>query len=205
MRQINVFCISALLAFGLTNPNAFERSGSNKVDPSMDITAKAKVDHPTTTTDVRDLFTLSDAEKILGEPAHLADSGSTVPGVASKTSVNDSVLPIKRTASSYRCGYEANAVDKKTGRTGKVYFLIEQYPNISSAMTVYSYYKRSNETHPGFKEFHDLADEGWVGNSPVSVYMRKGNKITGVKVNKMTSMTSTEGFNQVVKNIAAAL
>jgi len=195
MRQIDSFCISALLAFGLTNLYAqpLTRSRSNKVD------------HPLTTTYVRDLFTLSDAEKILGEPAHLVDSVSTMSGVASKTSVNDSVLHIKRTASSYRCAYEANAKDKKTGRTGKVYFLIEQYPNISSAVTVYSYYKRSNETHPGFKEFHDLADEGWTGNSPVSVYMRKGNKIVGVKVNKMTNNTSTDGFNQVVKNIAGAL
>lgn len=195
MKQVNSFCISALLAFGLTNLSTqpFARLGDNKIDHSFIIT------------DVKDLFTLSDAEKILGEPAHLVDSGSTMPGVASKTSVNDSVLHIKRTASSYRCVYEANAEDKKTGRTGKVYFLIEQYPDISSAKAVYSYYKRSNETHQGFKEFHDIADEGWTGNSPVSAYMRKGNKLVGVKVNKVTSLTSTDGFNQVVKNIAAAL
>src|SRR5215211_2921854 len=104
MRQIHSFCISALLAFGLTNLCAqpFTTSRSDKVD------------HPLSTTDVRDLFTLSDAEKILGEPAHLADSASTLSGVASKASVNDSVLHIKITASSYRCAYEANAEDKKT-------------------------------------------------------------------------------------------
>jgi len=196
-----------MLVLGLaTLPSqSFTKRSSNKVDPSIHTTTKPGVNHRHITTDVKDLFTLPNAEKILGEPAHLADSSSTVPGVASKTSVNDSVLPIKRTASAYRCAYEANAEDTKTGRTGKVYFLIEKYPNISSAMTVYSYYKRSNETHPGFKEFHDLADEGWTGNSPVSIYMRKGNKIVGVKMNKMTSKTSTDGFNEVVKNVAAAL
>lgn len=194
MRQINTFCISTLLAFGLTNfcAQTFTTTGG-------------KIDHPLITTDVKDLFTLADAEKILGEPAHLVDSASTLPRVVSKSSVKDSVFPIKKTASSYKCAYEANTEDKKTGRTGKVYFLIEQYPDISSAMAVYSYYKRSNEKHPGFKEFHDLADEGWTGDSPVAVYMRKGNTIVGVKVNKRTSKTSTDGFNQVVKNIAAAL
>jgi hypothetical protein len=127
-----------------------------------------------------------------------------VPGVASKTSVNDSVLPIKKMAWSYRCAYEANAEDEKTGRTGKVYFLFERYPHISSAATVYSYYKRSNQNHPGFKERHDLGDEAWFGDSPLSVYLRKGNIIFGVKVNKMTSHTSSDGFNQVVRKIPAA-
>jgi hypothetical protein len=166
---------------------------------------KPRADNLAITTDPRDLFTLADAEKILGEPAHLVDSGWKAPGTGRENSPNDSVLPIKRTASSWGSAYEANAEDKKTGRTGKLYFKIEQYPNISSAMTVYSYYKRSNETHPGFKEFHDIADEGWTGNSPVSVYMRKGNKIFGIKVNRPTSKTSTDGFNEVVKKIAAAL
>jgi len=195
MRQISSFCISALLAFGLTSLCAQPAPRSaNKKGPYTLITI-----------DVRDLFTLSDAEKILGEPAHLVDSAFKAAGAGRENSPNDSVLHIKKTASSWGCAYEANAEDEKTGRTGKVYFIIDEYPDISSAMTVYSYYKRSNETHPGFKEFHDLADEGWTGNSPVSVYMRKGNNLVGIKVNRPTSKTSTDGFNKVVKNIAAAL
>jgi len=207
MTQINSLCISALLAFGLANfcYQASTRSEGNKVEQSTSTAIKPRADNLPVTTDPRDLFTLSDAEKILGEPAHLVDSGAIAAGAARENSPNDSVLPIKRTASSWGSAYEANAEDKKTGRTGKLYFKIEQYPNISSAMTVYSYYKRSNETHPGFKEFHDIADEGWTGNSPVSVYMRKGNKIFGIKVNRPTSKTSTDGFNEVVKKIAAAL
>jgi len=203
MAQINSLCISALLAFGLANFST--RSEGNKVEQSASTAIKPRADNLPTPTDPRDLFTLSDAEKILGEPAHLVDSGSVAAGSARENSPNDSVLHIKRTASSWGSAYEANAEDKKTGRTGKLYFKIEQYPNVSSAMTVYSYYKRSNETHPGFKEFHDIADEGWTGNSPVSVYMRKGNKIFGIKVNRPTSKTSTDGFNEVVKRIAAAL
>jgi len=204
MRQMDSFCVSALLALMIINPwsQPLIRPGKNIIEQS--INAAAKGVNLQDTIDVTSLFTLSDAEKILGEPAHLADSGSTGPGAASKASVNDSVLPIKKMAWSYRCAYEANAEDKKTGRTGKVYFLFEQYPQISSAATVYSYYKRSNQNHPGFKERHDLGDEGWFGDSPLFVYMRQGNIIFSVKVNKMTSHTSTDGFNQVVKKIPAA-
>jgi len=207
MRQIKLFFVPASLALwfasSCSQPSA--KPGDDKVEQSIVTAARAEVDHPLSTTDIRNLFTLSDAEKILGEPAHLTDSGSTIPGVASKYSVNDSVAPIKREASTYRCAYEANAKDKKTGKTGIVYFLVEQYPLVSSAATVYSYYKRTNENGPGFKELHDLGDEAWFGNDPLFVYVRKGNKIFVMKVNKMTSLTSLDGFNLVVKNITAAL
>src|SRR6185436_2792270 len=98
-------------------------------------TAKIETSDTLSLAKIKSLFTLAAAEKIMGEPAHLADSGSTVPGIASKSSVNDSVLPIKKMAWSFRCAYEANAEDNKTGRTGKVYFLVEQYPQVSSAAT----------------------------------------------------------------------
>jgi hypothetical protein len=204
MGQINSFCFSVLLGSGIiyscSQPSV--KPGKDKIPEPISTISKVET-HDTLR--AINLFTLSDAEKILGESAHLADSGTTTAGVVSNTSVNDSVLPIKRMASAIRCAYEANAEDKKTGRTGKVYFLIENYPNVSSAMTVYSYYKRSNEKHPGFKELHDMGDEGWFGDSPLFVYVRKSNKIFVMKVNKMTSKTSFDGFDQVVKNIAATL
>ena len=204
MAKINSLCISALLALGFANfcSQQFSKPGNDEAKPSSAFAIKAN--DTLRLTKIKSLFTLSAAEKILGEPAHLADSGSTVPGIASKTSVNDSVLPIKKMAGSYRCAYEANVEDQKTGRTGKVYFVVEEYPEVSMAATVYSYYKRSNQTHPGFKERHDVGDEAWYGDSPYSIYVRKGNKLFGIKVNKPTSKTSLDGFNQVIKNIAAA-
>jgi hypothetical protein len=206
MAEINSFFIAALLAFGLADscPQAPTRPARNKVEQSTSTATKPGAGHLPITTDPRNLFTLSDAEKILGEPAHLSDSGSTAPGVSRESSPKDSVWHIKKLASSWRCAYQANAEDEKTGRTGIVYFLIEQYPQVTSAATVYSYYKRSNETHPGFKELHGPGWERWSGDSPFSVYMRKDNKILVVKVNKMTSKTSAEGFNQVVEKIAKA-
>jgi len=207
MRQTKFFCVAASLvlwfAGSCSQPSA--KPGNDKAKQSIDTASRAEVNHPLSTTDIRNLFTVSDAEKILGESAHLTDSGSTIQGVASKHTVNDSVSPIKKEASTYRCAYEANSKDKKTGRTGIVYFLFEQYPRVSSATTVYSYYKRTNENNPGFKELHDLGDEAWFGNNPLFVYVRKGNKIFVMKVNKMTSLTSLNGFNLVVKHITAAL
>jgi len=207
MRQIKLLFVSASLALWSASScsQSSTKSGDDKVKQSKDTTARAEVGHPLSTTDIRNLFTLSDAEKILGEPGHLVDSGSTVPGVATKYSVKDSVTPIKQEASSYNCTYEANTKDKKTGRTGLIYFLIEQYYRVSSASTVYSYYKRANENNSGFKELHDLGDEAWFGNSPLFVYVRKGDKILVMKVNKMTSLTSLDGFNLVVKHIVDAL
>ena len=205
MAPINSLCISALLALGFANfcSQQFSKPGNDEPEPSFAFNAINASD-TLSLTKIKSLFTLSAAERILGEPAHLADSESTVPGIASKTSVNDSVLPIKKMASSYRCAYEANVEDQKTGRTGKLYFLVEEYPQVSLAATVYSYYKRSNQNHPGFKERHDVGDESWYGDSPYSIYVRKGNKIFGIKVNRPTSNTSLDGFNQVIKNIAAA-
>ena len=205
MRPIDTFGISALLLFRLLIPSDQSDTKYYSNNGALATTTKTKGDPSSTTTHPRDLFTLSDAEKILGEPAHLVDSGATAAGAGREDSPKDSVLAIKKTASSWGCAYEAKTQDKKTGRTGKLYFAIDEYPNVSSAMAVYSYYKRSNETHPGFREFHDIADEGWTGNSPLFVYMRKGNKIAGIKVNKMTGLTSTDGFNEVVKKIAKTL
>src|SRR5215212_81056 len=147
MAEINYFFIEGLLAFGLADScsQASTRLGGNQVEQPTTSATKLEAGHLPITTDIRNLFTLSDAEKILGEPAHLSDSGSTAPGVGRENSVNDSVLHIKKLASSYRCAYEANVEDEKTGKTGIVYFLIEQYPQVLPAATVYSYYKRSNE------------------------------------------------------------
>ncbi len=209
MRQIKLFCVPASLALWFVFTNSCSqpstRSGDDKVERSRDTVTKSKLNHQLLSTDIRNLFTLPDAEKILGEPAHLTDTGSTIKGVASKYSVNDSVSTIKRDASTYRCAYVANSKDKKTGRTGIVYFLFEQYPQVSSAMEVYSYYKRANENNPGFNELHDLGDEAWFASSPLFVYVRKGDKIFVMKVNKMTSMTSFDEFNLVAKHITAAL
>ena len=186
MGQINSFFIS--VALGL----------------SIFTTTKPGVNHSSIASDPTTLFTLADAEKIMGEPGRLVDSETVAAGLGRESSPKDSVFHIKKTASFYGCAYEANKKDEKTGRTGKIYFLVEEYPNVSSASAVYAYYKRSNEHHDGFKELQ-LGDEAWYGNSPLFVYVRKKNKLMIMKVNGMTSKTSSEEFDQVIKKIAAKL
>jgi len=201
--------VSTSLTFGIvftyscSQPSTM--AGGDKEKSRSDTVKPANGNHPLTTIHPSNLFTLSDAEKILGEPAHLTDSSSTTKGVASKHAVNDSVSAIKKEAATYGCAYKANAEDKKTGKTGIVYFLFEQYPQASSAKTVYSFYKRANENNPGFKELHGLGDEAWFGSNPLFVYVRKGDKIFVMKVNKMTSMTSSDEFNMIAAKITAAL
>jgi hypothetical protein len=149
------------------------------------------------------LFTLSDAEKILGEPAHLFERINKIKGEEPR--YIDSVSTEKRDASTYSCGYRANAKDDKTGKTGIVYFSFEQYPNDSSAKKVYSYYKRTNVNAIGFKVLYDLGDEAWFDSSPLFVYVRKKDKIFIIKVNKMTRRTSLKQFNLMAKKIAKSL
>jgi len=184
MRPINSFFISAVLVVAM---------------PTL---TKPVVNYLSIITGPTTLFTLADAEKIMGEQGRLVDSETVAAGVGRESSPRDSVYHIKKTASFYGCAYEANKKDEKTGRTGKIYFLVEEYPNVSSASAVYNYYKRSNQHHDGFKELL-LGDEAWYGNSPLFVYVRKANKLMVMKVNGMTSKTSSEEFSRVIKNIAA--
>ena len=186
MRQFNSYFISISLVLVL----------------SMATASKPETFHSLIGTDPTSLFTLSDAEKIMGEPGRLIDSQTVAVGTKRESDFMDSVTHIKLTAGFSECAYEANNKDEKTGKTGKIYFVIEEYPNVSSAAVVYSYYKRANQNHEGFREL-SLGDEAWYGNSPLFAYVRKANKIMIIKVNGTTSKTSSDAFDSVVKNIAA--
>ena len=100
-----------------------------------------------------DLFTLPDAEKILGEPAHLADSSTAH----------------REDALVYQCSYKANSEDVKSKKTGVVYFLVEQYNKVSSAQKKYSFIKTANENH-GIKVLNDLGDEAYFHTDGENFY-----------------------------------
>jgi hypothetical protein len=149
------------------------------------------------------LFTLSDAEKILGEPAHLNDSTSKAPGRAS--GFRDSMSPYKKDAFIYHCSFQANSKDIKTGKTGIVYFVIEKYPDTATAKMVYSYYEKANMGAIGYKVLDEPGDEAWFGSSPLLIQLRKDRCIFVLKVNKMTVNTSEDDFKTVAKKIADSL
>ena len=124
-----------------------------------------------------ELFTTADAEKILGEPAHLSDS--------SWRNVADTV--------EYKCSYTANAKDPKTDKTGNIYFMFEEYARESIAKDIYSFIKKGNENNEGVKTLSDVGDEAYFHSDNQNFYFilaRKGNRMIRMKVNKVTTNTS---------------
>ena len=137
-------------------------------------------------------FSKSDAEKILGEKAHLSDSSSTI---------KKDTLEIKR-------AYTANSVDQKTSKTGVIYFMIEMYDQDSSAQAAYNFIKVANENHEGVKIIHDMEDEAYFHSDGENFYFilsRKRKLMFRMKVNKITSHTSLNEFNLVSRKISDAL
>lgn len=137
-----------------------------------------------------DLLTLTDAEKILGEKAHLTDS----------------TLNHKNNVSVYHCSYTADSPDSKSGKTGAVYFMMEDYSDTESAKKTYSGIMESNRKN-GITELNDLGDEAYFHTDNQNFYfilVRKSNRMFRMKVNKITSVTSLDNFNSVAGKITAA-
>jgi hypothetical protein len=137
-------------------------------------------------------FSKSDAEKILGEKAFLSDSSSAI---------KKDTLEIKR-------AYTANSNDAKTGKTGVIYFMIEEYSQESSAKNAYHFFKAANEKHEGVRTAHDMGDEAYFHSDGQNFYfilVRKGTIMFRIKVNKITSHTSLNEFNLISKKISGNL
>lgn len=137
----------------------------------------------------RQYFTLPDAQKILGEKSHLSDSS---------TAVKKDTLEIKN-------AFTADAIDPATGKTGVIYFMIEEYSQLSSAKNAYQFIKVANEKHEGVKVIQGMGDEAYYhsdGNNFYFYLVRKGRRMLRIKVNKITSHTSLKEFYRVAKKIA---
>jgi hypothetical protein len=138
------------------------------------------------------LFTVADAEKILGEPANLTENKTTV----------------KKDTIENRITYTAKANDQKSGKTGVIYYIIEKYSSVSSAHNSYEFIRKMNENHEGVKILSNVADEAYFHSDGENFYFilsRKGDKMFRIKVNKITSNTSLDAFNQISKKIADSL
>jgi hypothetical protein len=138
------------------------------------------------------LFTIEDAAKILGEPAQLTESSSS----------------LKKNVATYSCAFFAKSPDEKKGKTGAVYFMFEKYDDTASAAKEYASIKKSNENHDGVKTLQHLGDEAYFHSDGQNFYfilVRKAEKMFRMKVNKITSKISVDSFNKVAKKIADAL
>ena len=183
--RIVIKIIGLIITFSIL---ACNRSSRSAVQSKEDTVSKTITQNDIAK--LTNIFTLADAEKILGEPASLTDS-STKKG---------------KEVVFYKSSHTANSKDTK-GKTGNVYFMIEDYEQVSSAHKVYSSIKRSNEDS-GIKTLEGPGDEAYFHTDNENFYfilVRKGTKIIRIKVNKITEHTSLEEFNRVAGAITMAL
>lgn len=186
MKKFHIFFILILILFTVSN---FSKFGASLVPKTGGIV------------NMENIFSLADAEKIMGESGHLIDT--TIKNAGEIPKFIDEMSKIKKEAYTYNSGYMANALDLNSGKTGIIYFVYEQYRTVSDAKTVYSHYEKANVNAIGYKILSDIGDEAWFGSSPLFIYVRKANKIFVMKVNKMTSKTSVEQFNLIAHKIAS--
>lgn len=161
-------------------------NGANSL-PEREIEPGAKTVQPGDSS----FMSLADAEKILGEKAHATEG-------TAKT---------KSDTAFYRSTYMADTVDAKTGKTGVVYFILEEYARLDAAKKNYSFIKTANENH-GIKMLNNLGDEAYFHTDNENFYfilVRKGKKMFRIKVNKITSHTSLDEFNAFAKKLAERL
>ena len=137
------------------------------------------------------LFQLTEAERILGEDAYL----------------NDSSISINKNATVYQCSYIADARDEITGKTGAIYYMVEYFGVLDSAKHIYAFFKKVNQEH-GIKTIDGLGDEAYFHSDNQNFLMiiaRKENRVLRMKVNKITSHTSTVEFHTIARDIVSRL
>lgn len=133
------------------------------------------------------LFAKPEADKILGAPTHLTDS----------------VQKKETTSSSYLCGYKADKEDAKTGKTGVVYFLFEEYNSLDSATKRLSDVYLSNRAN-GMVKMNNLGDEAVYHTDNENfdlVMVRKGRYVFNIKINKRTSTSSMSELKKIAYRI----
>jgi len=121
--------------------------------------------------------------------------------------MTDSSSTIKDGTLKYACSFTATTKDQKD-KLGAVYFVFEDYPEISGAQKKYSSTKKANEHSDGVKVLEHLCDEAYFhsdGDNFYFVMARKGDKVFVLKLNKITSTTSLDEFNRIAKKICDAM
>jgi hypothetical protein len=140
-------------------------------------------------TAARPSLSLKDAERILGEPAYRSESDERR----------------QSKALNYSQTYKAAKEDPQSGKTGALYFLLQEYDELALAQERYRSIKAANQAN-GIKTITDLGDEAYFHSDKQNFYyimIRKGPRVITMKVNKITSHTSLEEFNRIARKIAA--
>jgi len=141
--------------------------------------------------DFGDLFTLKDAEMILGEPAKQTEDAGTTGEVAR-----------------HHATFMANDTDAVSHNLGAIYYLAERFPDISAAQVKYVNIYEANAGHDGIKVLEGLGDEAYFHSDNTNflfIMARKGRDVLTMKVNKLTSHTSREAFDRVAQSIVGRM
>jgi hypothetical protein len=138
------------------------------------------------------LLTLTDAKKIMGEPARLTDNSFTKKGDTLE----------------YKCEYTALAQDAVTSKTGQLYFMYEKYKGIAAAANAYKAIYQGNSRHKGVEIVSGLGSEAYYHTDQTGFYfflVRKNEKMFRMKLNKVTSHSSQTEFKAAARRIVDKL
>lgn len=138
-----------------------------------------------------ELFSLADAEKILGEPAKLSNNTEGFDGQSGFHNID----------------YTANDTDRVSGKLGAIYLLMQSYTTEAGAQERYAKIKTANE-RAGIETLTDVGDEAYFhtdNENFLFIMARKGVKVLTMKVNKVTSKTSRAAFDKVARKIVGKM
>ena len=85
--------------------------------------------------------------------------------------------------------------------------MMEEYPEATAAGKVYNSIMEANRPN-GINELQGLGDEAYFHSDNTNflfILARKGNKMIRMKVNKITSNTSREAFDNTARKIIEAI
>ena len=137
------------------------------------------------------LFTLAEAEKILGEPATLGNNTEGFDGASGFHNID----------------YTAKDTDRVSGKLGAIYLLLQSYKTSAGAIDRYRSTKKANENH-GIQTLNDIGDEAYFHSDNENflfIMIRKDMKVLTMKVNKITSKTSESAFRSVAQSVLERL
>jgi hypothetical protein len=138
-----------------------------------------------------ELFTLAEAEQILGEPATQSNNTEGFDGQSGFHNID----------------YTAKDTDRVSGKLGAIYLLVQTYKTVEGAQQRYTSIKKANENH-GIETLTGVGDEAYFhtdNENFLFIMARKGVKVLTMKVNKTTSHTSRAGFDAVARKIVEKL
>lgn len=182
MKSLVLTLILATLIMACKQTSKIDNTSINETTDTLTISSQNK------SKSLSDLFTLEDAVRILGEPAYLADSSTS----------------ILKEVSRFQGAYKANTEDPESRKLGAIYLLFEEYSSSESAHEKFITIKSANQDH-GIKTLDNLGDEAYFHTDNVNFYfimIRKGMKVVTMKVNKITNNTFLDEFNSVAERIS---